>query len=99
MSGTDKRDTYDPLIAAANAVQYRAGLAVEIASAAAAVQLVILQGLVNAGVVDRQAMRAWLQSVLDALPLNEQPQTYGQSLAHLIAHLDYQAGATLAKLH
>jgi hypothetical protein len=98
VSDTDKRDTYDPLIAAANVVQYRAGLAVEMASAAAAVQLAILQGMINAGVVDRQAMRAWLQSVLDALPPNERPQAYGQSLAHLIAHLD-KAGAAPPKLH
>ena len=99
MSDTDKRDTYDPLIAAANWVQHRAGQAVEIASAAMAVQLAILQGMVNAGVVDRLAMRAWLQSVLDALPPHERLQAYGQSLAQLIAHLDNQAGATLAKLH
>jgi hypothetical protein len=99
VSGTDKQDAYDPLVAAANWVQHRAGQAVEIASAALAVQLAILQGMINAGIVDRQAMRAWLQSVLDALPPNERPQAYGQSLAHLIAHLDDQAGATLAKLH
>jgi hypothetical protein len=40
---TDKRDTYDPLIAAS-------------------LQIVILQGMINAGVVDRLAMRTWLQS-------------------------------------
>jgi hypothetical protein len=96
VSDTEKQDAYDPLVAA---VQYRAGLAVEIASAAMAVQLAILQGMINAGVVDRLAMRTWLQSVHDALPPNERPKTYGQQLAHLIAHLDDQAGATLAKLH
>jgi hypothetical protein len=63
----DNGDAYDPLIAAANFAQFRASLAVEIASAAAAVQIVILQGMINAGIVDGKAMRAWLQSLVDQL--------------------------------
>jgi len=89
---TDKGAAYDPLIAAANAVQFRASLAVEIASAAADIQIIILQGMVNAGVVDRQAMRAWLQSAVNELSPPERLQTYGRFLSRLIAWLnDHQA--------
>jgi hypothetical protein len=67
---TDRGAAYDPLIAAANAVQFRASLAVEIASAAADIQIIILQGMVNAGVVDRQAMPAgWPSGMTGQLQL------------------------------
>jgi hypothetical protein len=96
----DNGDAYDPLIAAANFAQFRASLAVEIASAAAAVQIVILQGMINAGIVDGKAMRAWLQSLVDQLNPLERVQPYGRSLAHVIEHLDsYLAGKRPLKLH
>jgi hypothetical protein len=64
---TDNGDAYDPLIAAANAAHGRANQAGELALAALAVQIGILQGMINAGLVDAKAMRAWLQSLVDQL--------------------------------
>jgi hypothetical protein len=100
VSDTDKRDAYDPLIAAANAAHCRANHAGELAIAALGVQVAILEGMINAGVVDAKAMRAWLQSLVDPLNPLERVQPYGRSLAHVIERLDaYLAGSRPLKLH
>jgi hypothetical protein len=56
--------------------------------------------MINAGIVDGKAMRAWLQSLVDQLNPLERVQPYGRSLAHVIEHLDsYLAGKRPLKLH
>jgi hypothetical protein len=97
---TDNGDAYDPLIAAANAAHGRANQAGELALAALAVQIGILQGMINAGLVDAKAMRAWLQSLVDQLNPLERVQPYGRCLAHVIERLDlHLAGNRPLKLH
>jgi hypothetical protein len=96
----DNGDAYDPLIAAANAAYGRANHAGELAIAALGVQVAILEGMINAGVVNAKAMRAWLQSLVDQLNPLERVQPYGRCLAQVIAHLDaYLAGSRPLKLH
>jgi hypothetical protein len=97
---TVNSDAYDPLIAAANAAHGTAAHAAELAMAALLVQIGILQGMINAGLVDAKAMRAWLQSLVDQLNPLERVQPYGRSLAHVIERLDsYLAGNRPLKLH
>ena len=72
----------------------------ELAIAALGVQVAILEGMINAGVVNAKAMRAWLQSLVDQLNPLERVQPYGRCLAQVIAHLDaYLAGSRPLKLH
>jgi hypothetical protein len=93
-------DAYDPLIAATNFAQHTAARAAELAMAALLVQIGILQGMINAGLVDAKAMRAWLQSLVDQLNPLERLQPYGRCLAQVIERLDaYLAGNRPLKLH
>jgi hypothetical protein len=96
----DNSDAYDPLIAAANAAHFVAARAAELAMAALLVQIGILQGMINAGLVDAKTMRAWLQSLVDQLNPLERLQPYGRGLAQVIERLDaYLAGNRPLKLH
>jgi hypothetical protein len=62
--------------------------AAEMASSAHAVQIVILLGLVTAGVINAVPMRAWLQSLVDDLRPAERQQSYGRFLSQTITALD-----------
>jgi hypothetical protein len=96
---TDNGDAYDPLIAAANAAHFAAARAAELAMAAL-LEIGILQGMINAGLVDAKAMRAWLQSLVDQLNPFERLQPHGRCLAQVIERLDsYLAGTRPLKLH
>jgi uncharacterized protein YgfB (UPF0149 family) len=70
--------------------EHASALAAEMAMAAVNVQIAILQGMINAGLVDAKAMRAWLQSVVDDLQAGMPIPAQVFCLSRVIAHLDSQ---------
>jgi hypothetical protein len=60
----------------------------DVASAATSMQVAILWGMINAGIVDRAKMRDWLHSVIESVKDEEKQQTFAFCLQKIVDSLD-----------